>query len=184
MISPATASKLVIQTQPSATGTAGQPFTTQPVVWEEDQYGNLETADDTSSVTVSLATGAGPLAGTFTNTVSGGVAAFTNLTDDTVETIALKFASGSLTAGPSTNIVVNTAPSKLVVHTQPSATATAGQPFATQPVIYEEDQFGNLDTNDDSTMVTVSLSSGGRPAQGDVFGDREGGGGDVCGPGG
>ncbi len=166
VISPGAVSKLVIQTQPSATATAGQPFTIQPVVWEEDQYGNLETADNTSTVTASLANGTGPLAGTFTTSVSGGVATFTNLSDDTAETIALKFSAGTLSTGPSTNIVVNTAPSKLVIHTQPSVTATAGLPFATQPVIYEEDQFGNLDTGDNSTVVTVLLTSGAGPLKG------------------
>jgi len=47
-----------------------------------------------------------------------------------------------------------------VIHTQPSSTATAGQPFAVQPVIYVEDQNGNLQTSDNTTVVTVSLASG------------------------
>ena len=42
-----------------------------------------------------------------------------------------------------------------MIQTQPSPTATAGQPFATQPVIYEEDQYGNLETGDNSTVVTA-----------------------------
>jgi hypothetical protein len=32
--------------------------------------------------------------------------------------------------------------------------------IATQPVIEEEDQYGNLETSDNSTVVTASLSSG------------------------
>ena len=40
---------------------------------------------------------------------------FTNLTDDTVETISLGFAGGGLTAAPSSNIVITRTPSKLVI---------------------------------------------------------------------
>ena len=92
----------MIHTQPSATATAGQPFATQPVIYEEDQYGNLETGDNSTVVTASLASGTGPLQGTTTVTVSGGVATFTNLADNTAETISLNFTSGSLTTRPPT----------------------------------------------------------------------------------
>ena len=84
---------------------AGQPFTTtaQPiVVYEEDQFGNLETGDNSTVVTVALGSGSGPLTGTFTATVVGGVATFTNLGDNTAETITLTFSSGNLT--PATSI--------------------------------------------------------------------------------
>lgn len=45
------------------------------------------------------------------------------------------------------------------MHTEPSATATAGQAFATQPVIYEEDPSGALETQDNTTIVTASLNT-------------------------
>jgi streptogramin lyase len=166
-VSPGPASQLVIHTQPSATATAGQAFATQPVIYEEDRYGNLETTDSSTVVTAALNSGAGPLQGTLTATVSGGVAKFTNLADDRAETITLKFSGGGLTSGPSTAIVVRpAAASQLAIHTQPSATATAGQAFATQPVIYEEDQYGNLETSDSSTVETVALNSGVGPLLG------------------
>ena len=88
--------KLIVETPPSGTATAGIAFTTQPVIYEEDQNGNLETGDNSTVVTVSLASGAGPLQGTFTATVVGGIATFTNLGDNTAETITLKFSSGNL----------------------------------------------------------------------------------------
>jgi len=167
VVSPATASQLVIQAQPSATATAGQAFGTQPLVYEEDRFGNLETEDNSTVVTATLASGAGPLQGTTTVTVSGGVATFTSLADNKAETIALNLTSGSLTNATSNNIVVSPATaSKLEIHSQPSSTVTAGQPFTSQPVIYEEDQFGNLETGDNSTMVTASLASGTGPLQG------------------
>ena len=45
-------------------------------------------------------------------------------------------------------------------------TATAGVAFATQPVVYEEDQFGNVETTDSTTKVTATLASGSGPLQG------------------
>ena len=165
-ISPAAASKLVIQTEPSAAATAGLPFATQPVLALEDGFGNVETNDSSSEVTASLATGSGPLLGTTTVTVKDGIATFAGLTDDKAETITLDFADGSLTAGPSTGVTVTVAASKLVFHAESSATATAGQPFSVQPVIYEEDVFGNLITTDNTTIVTASIASGAGPLQG------------------
>ena len=86
------------------------------------------------------------------------MATFTNLSDDKAETITLAFKSGHLTGATSASIVVSPAAASLLVveHSQ-SATATAGQPFATQPVIEEEDPFGNVEQNDSSTIVTVAL---------------------------
>jgi len=157
-----TATKLVVHTQPSSTATAGVAFATQPVIYEEDQNGNLETGDNSTVVTVALSSGTGPLRGTTTATVSGGVATFTNLADNTAETISLKFTSGSLTSATSGNIVVSpAAASQLVITTQPSSTATAGQAFATQPVVKEEDAFNNVITTDSTNTVTAARGSTG-----------------------
>jgi len=110
------ATQLVIHTQPSSTATAGQAFLVQPVIYEEDQNGDLETGDNSTVVTVSLGSGAGPLEGTLTATVVGGVATFTNLADVTAETLTLTFSSGNLATASSTSIVVSPAVgSKLVV---------------------------------------------------------------------
>ncbi len=156
--------KLVIQAGPPATATAGQPFATASrpvVVYEEDQSGNLLTGDNSTVVTVGLGSGTGPMSGTLTVTVVGGVATFTDLVDDTAETIGLTFSSGNLmTSAPSDIVISPAAPAKLVVQAQPSPSATAGQPFAIQPVIVEEDQYGNLEIGDDTSIVTASLTSG------------------------
>ena len=151
------ATKLFLATAPSSTATAGTAFAAQPVIYEEDQYGNLEAGDNTTVVTVLLASGVGPLQGTLTATVSGGVATFTNLGDDRAEPITLLFASGNLTTATSGNIVVSpAAASKLVVTQQPSSSAIAGIPFATQPVVKEEDQYGNVITTDSAHTVTAA----------------------------
>jgi hypothetical protein len=165
-ISPAAATQLAIHQQPSPTAAVGQPFPTQPVVYVEDQYGNLVTGDNATVVTARLASGAGPLQGTLSVTVKGGVAAFTDLVDPTVENASLAFSAGGLTPASTNPIAVSRIIPHLVIGQQPSATATAGQAFATQPVIYEEDQNGNMITSDNSTVVTVRLGSGSGPLQG------------------
>jgi hypothetical protein len=108
-VDPAAASQLVIHTQPSSTATAGQAFATQPVIWEEDAFGNVETGDNSTQVTAALHSGSGPLQGTTTVTVSGGVATFTNLADNMAETISLDFTSGTLTKATSNSIVIGPA---------------------------------------------------------------------------
>ena len=63
------------------------PFTTQPVVDEEDQYGNLETGDNSTVVTAALEQRHRPAPGHDRRSrVSGGVATFTDLADDKAET--------------------------------------------------------------------------------------------------
>jgi hypothetical protein len=127
------------------------------VVYEEDQFGNLETGDNSTVVTVSLGSGTGPLSGTLSATVVGGVATFANLVDNKEETITLTFSSGSLTKATSTRIVVgNTTGDKLVVIQQPSSAATAGQVFGTQPVVEEVDQYGNVVASDSTSSVTAA----------------------------
>ncbi len=167
VVSPAAPFGLAIHTQPSTTATAGQAFATQPVITEEDEYGNVETGDNSTVITASLATGVGPIVGTRSLTLVNGVATFAGLSDDRAETLALEFTGGGLTSAPTNAIVVSPATAtKLVILTQPSPTATAGQAFATQPVVAEEDPFGNVETGDSSTVVSVSLAGGSGPLQG------------------
>ena len=167
-ISPAAASQLVIYTQPSATATAGQPLDTQPVVYEEDQYGNLETGDNRSVITAVLSSGTGPIQGTTTVTVSGGIASFTNLADNKAETLSLQFTGSRprLRRPRARSSSARRAPSQLVVHTQPSASALVQQPFPTQPVVYVEDPYGNLETGVSGTVITAGLNSGVGPLLG------------------
>ena len=171
-LSPGVPSKLVIQSQPAQTATAGQAFVTtgQPVVVEEeDQYGNLETGDNTTTFTVFLGSGAGPLQGDLAATLTGGVATFSDLYDDMAGTITLAFTGGGLTSLASVPIVISPAgASQLLITTPPSTAAAAGAAFSTQPVIEEEDKFGNLEIGDDTTLVTAALASGTGPLQGDT----------------
>ena len=142
-VSPAAINQLVINQQPSAAASAGQPFAIQPVIFEEDQFNNLESGDNTTVIAAMLNGGAGPLQGMTTVTVSGGVARFSNLGDNAAETITLKFTTGSLASALSNSIIVSPGPlATLVIHTEPSPSAKAGQAFAIQPVIYLVDASG------------------------------------------
>ena len=167
VISPAAASQIVIQTQASSTATAGVPFGTQPVIAEEDQYGNLETGDNSTQVTVSLASGTGPLKGTTKVTVAGGIATFAGLYDDTAETISLNFSGGGFTAGPSTDIaVMAAAASQLIVQAQPSS-SRGGRPAAERPA--RDRGKGPVRQPRDrrtSTVITAKLATGSGPLVG------------------
>ena len=165
LVSPAAAFKLVVTQQPSATATVGVPFATQPVVEEEDAFGNVITTDSTHTVTVTRGNhGTASLQGSnLTVTLVNGVATFSGLSYNVAETINLSFTTnaGSFTA-TSDDILVNSAAAfKLVVTQQPSATATVGVPFATQPVVEEEDAFGNVITTDSTHTVTVTRGNHG-----------------------
>ncbi len=124
VISPAAPAMLVVQSQPSATATAGQPFAIQPVIVEEDQYGNVETGDSSTVVTVSLSGGNGSLEGGKSMTLQAGVARFTGLADSNAETAALVFNGGNLPAVPSN-------PIKITATTTPTPTPTTPTPTPT-----------------------------------------------------
>jgi len=155
-----TAVKLALATAPSSAVTAGVTFPQQPVVQIQDQFGNINTADNTDIVTATSS-------GTDTNSVNGsvtavgGVAAFTGMIYQTAQTNTITFGASGLTSKTSGNIVVSAgAASQVNVVTDPSATATAGISFDQQPLIQIQDQFGNLRKTDNSTVLTASIDQG------------------------
>src|SRR6185503_12933839 len=162
------AARLVVQTQPSSTATAGVPFAQQPVIRIEDAAGNLLTANNSTVVTATRSAGSGILQGTLTATASNGLATFSNLAHNVATNITISFTSGSLSNTTSTAIAVSPAvASQLVFMTQP-ANGTIGSVLVTQPAMCSRDQFGNnstvgLGANKD---VTVTLSAGTGPLLG------------------
>src|SRR5262249_46542050 len=127
---------------------------------EEDPFGNVITSDSTHTVTAARGTlGSSSVQGTTTVTLSGGVATFTDLSYNTAETINLVFTTtaGGFTA-TSTNVVVTppSSASRLFIMHQASAAAIAGVPYAAQPVVLEEDSFGNVITSDSTHTVTAA----------------------------
>jgi hypothetical protein len=165
-VGPGPAVKLVIQTQPSATATAGKAFATQPVVYVEDDSGHLETGDNSTVISVDLASGAGPLNGTLMATANGGVARFSDLSDNRAETLTLRFSNPRLSGTTSTEILVSAAPaSKLVVTEQPPTTVTAGAGFTLQ--VSAEDPFDNIDP---AFQGAVTLALGTNPGSASLGG--------------
>src|SRR5207249_1674058 len=165
VVGPATASRLTILTQPASTATAGVAFAPQPVIRIEDQFGNVRSSDSTV-VTASRLAGSGTLQGATNVAAVNGIVTFTNLSHNVATNITIQFTSGSLAGTTSSNVTVSpAAASRLTIQTQPGM-ATAGAAFAQQPVIRIEDPYGNLQSGDNSTVVSVALNSGTGSLQG------------------
>ena len=71
-------------------------------------------------------------------------------------------------------VVSAAAPSKLVMKTEPSESVTAGGAFVTQPAVYVEDAFGNVVT-DNSSTVTATVQTGTGPLTGTLTAVASGG---------
>ena len=101
-VSPAAASQVVFTAQPAG-GTAGQTLGTVQATLL-DAYGNVETADNSDSVTLSVNSGPNTqMGGTLTATVQAGIASFSNLllnTSGTYTLAALVNLAGGGTLGP------------------------------------------------------------------------------------
>lgn len=92
----AAANKLMINTQPSVNNTSNTAFSTQPVVYITDAYDNIITEDNSTQVTVTIASGTnGTLGGTVTKTAVNGIVTFTDLKITGGGTFTLRFADGS-----------------------------------------------------------------------------------------
>lgn len=154
-IIPGAAASLSISQQPVGT-TAGQDIPL--AVQVEDSFGNPV---DGTSVTVALASGASPgaLNGTTTLATTGGTANFSNLTINQFGTYAFTITDGSLPAVTSAGFVINPAASAKLVFIIPPANTVAGQPM-TGFAVEIEDQFGNLEFNDTSTVSLTSSPDG------------------------
>jgi hypothetical protein len=136
------ASQLVIHTQPSSTAVAGQLFATQPVIYELDKYGNLETQDNSTKVSASLHNTTTSLQ---TVTVVGGVATFTSLSYTKSGSITLDFTSGTLTKATSNAITIKAAAaSKFLLDIPNTGSFTTGRAYTI--VVLAEDAYGNQAT--------------------------------------
>jgi uncharacterized repeat protein (TIGR01451 family) len=133
-VSAAAASQLVVTTQPSATATGGVTFATQPVVKEEDAFGNVITTDNTHTVTVARGNhGTASLQGSpLTVTLINGVATFSGLSYNVAETMNLSFSTnaGAFTT-TSNDVVVSAAAANLTVTKTDSGNFFRGEIGAT-----------------------------------------------------
>ena len=166
MLAPGSGSKLVILPNPVRLLTAGQPFAPQPSVAIEDQFNNIITSDDSSLVVVTRTFG-GALQGTLSATVGKRCRDLCQLERNRSDNADVGFHQRQ----PDGRSFVfdhsqpgGRRPSD--DSTQPSSTVTAGTVFATQPVVQIQDQYNNVVTSDNTSLVTAVRSSGSGTLQG------------------
>ena len=150
---------LTITTQPSPLAVSGQPFIQQPVVRVRNAENNPLVG---ITVTASIATGGGTLAGT-TTAISDpdGFATFTDLAvSGAAGTRTLRFASPGATSVTSNSIVValpGPTPTSLAFTQQPPA-GTAGQALDPEVRVAIRDENGNTMTSS-SAPITLRLGN-------------------------
>ncbi len=156
-ISAGTATKLVITSQPPATGTAGSPFGL--VVQVEDANNNLVTSSNASVTISSNSSTSGSVSGTLAASASGGVATFTNLILDTSGSYTLTATSGTLTNATSSSITIGAGTAtQLAFFTEPPSNDSTGTAFGA--VVQVQDMYGNLVTSSNASVTISSTPTG------------------------
>ena len=159
-VSPAPAAGLRFVQQPSTT-TAGTAVTPAVTVQIQDQYGNA-VGSGGQAVSMTVASGPGPLAASSTTTATtgpAGTAAFANLVIDTAGTYTLQVNTPGLAAATSIGFVVEPPPwGRLVFVTEP-ATTTAGAAIVPAVSVEVQDLAGNP-VLVGSSSVAISVASG------------------------
>ena len=166
--------QLVFTIQPSSGQNITAGTATVFKVAVEDAYANIETADNSTQVSLRTSVNPGGSTLSCTNsggsgpvTVSGGVAGFTCALNKAGTGYTLAATSNPAHGTTATNAftIVAGAASQLVFSTQPPASTPASSTFGTAVSI--EDLYGNVVTGDSHT-VTVSLSA--NPCSGTLAG--------------
>ena len=164
------AAKLAVTTQPSDS-TGGTAFGTQPVVSVEDAGGNVETTDSTSTVSLGLNVGTGDSAGVLSCTtnpqaVIAGNATFAGCAINKISptgnpyTLHALSSINGVAATDSGPVAITLGPAAQLAFTTQPAGAAAGTAFTTQPVVSVEDAGGNLESGDNTTAVTLGITTG------------------------
>jgi hypothetical protein len=149
--------QLVFQQQPTDT-TAGQSITPAVRVAIVDPATGTPIAfDNTDTVTLERSDG-GSLGGTMTQTVSGGVATFGNLSINEAGTgFTLTANSTGLVLISSTAFAITPAAADHLLFSQQPTDTPAGQTIS-QVIVQVVDQFGNVITSDNTDIVTLTLN--------------------------
>ncbi|MGA3068353.1 MAG: hypothetical protein ABSF29_16025, partial [Tepidisphaeraceae bacterium] len=156
-VAPAAAEQLVFVQQPTSTN-AGSTINPAVTVDVEDQFGNL-VSTDSSSVTLTPATGPGALSGTTTVSAVDGIATFSNLSLSAGGDYMLRATDGYLTSATSDSFTIAAAGPAMLVFGQQPTNVTAGSLLTPDVTVYIEDANGNLVTTGNSS-VTLSVASG------------------------
>jgi trimeric autotransporter adhesin len=162
------ASQLVFTTQPSVNANIAAGSSTNVGVSVEDANNNVETTDNTTTVTLSLAPNPAPSTLSCTNpggttaTVSAGVASFScslNKVATGYKFSALSSPTHGTVVSNAFNVVVGPA-AKLVI-TSTAITSSASANAANQATVSLEDAAGNVTSIGSATTVNLSSSSAG-----------------------
>ncbi|MBO6586103.1 MAG: T9SS type A sorting domain-containing protein [Gracilimonas sp.] len=156
---PSDATTLAIATQPSSTATAGQAFSTQPVIEIRDDYTNVVSSDNFTQVSVIRGSGAGDLQGTTTVTASSGVATFSGLNHQVANSIDLDFSASGFTTVTSNSIAVNPAAADSLIFTVQPSNANRNTNMSPPVEVQIVDEFNN-NVSQSGTGVTLSINSG------------------------
>ncbi len=147
-------------------GSSGSSLAQNPVIAIQDVNGNTVTSDNSTSVTVSIASGAGGSFGvlnTLTRTAVNGFATFSGLTFTGSGTYTLTFTAtigGSSKTATTGSLSLSGSANKLTVSTQPVG-STSGGTLTTQPVVRVEDSNGQLVTSSTLLVTASALGTGG-----------------------
>ncbi len=163
-VSPAAATQVAFGQQPSNTraGVAISPAVTAKI---EDPFGNVETSDNASTLSLAIANGPdSSFAGGSTTSaaVSAGVATFATLTLDTagIYTLQASDLSAALNGAVSGSFAVTAnAATQLIFGRQPT-NATAGQALSPAVTVALADQFGNVETADNASSLSIAVATG------------------------
>ena len=128
--------KLIYTAQPPTTATTSVNFTADPVIHLEDQYGNTETSDSASTVSLAVvlstqSCGGTAGSGTLTSTpasgaaVTAGVMTYTAMQYSTAQNIKICATSSGVTSALSNAVTVSAPPAPTLTSISP-ATAIAG----------------------------------------------------------
>ena len=156
---PDVAAKLAIQTQPSATATAGAVFARQPVVVVADQYGNVVPGASGLTITAARSAGSGTLQGDLVEGTANGVATFDALYHTVATNITVVFSSPGLTSVTSTVVAIHSASADHLVMVQgDNQTGAVAAVLPVNPTVRVVDAFGNPVQG---TNVTFAVQTGG-----------------------
>jgi hypothetical protein len=155
-------SKLVVTTEPPSSSVAGSTFTVKVSV--EDSRGDLVFTDNSDAIKLGLTKGTGSKGAHLTCTadpvtVSAGVASFSCFVGKVGTGYTLTASDDSLTPAVSNafDITVGAA-KKLGFVTEPPPSTATGQKFTV--VLAVEDAFGNIETADNASLVTLAIKHG------------------------
>ena len=159
-VTPGSATRLTMTTQPSSTAISGSAFATAPAVQLRDAAGNAVSQSGVSVSATLNGAGAGFVGSSTALTDGSGLASFPGLgIGGASGSYTITFSASGVTDATSGAINVVQPPSQLSVTSQPSASATSGVAFAAQPAIQLRDGNGAA-VPVSGVQITASIASG------------------------